>query len=1152
MTACLADQIAIRPRFARSASLERDLDQIEPLAGYRVTARALDAIDRIAAVAAEGPSGGAWSLTGPHGSGKSSIALLIGAAFGPDTPARRIAWDLITGASPRIGDLIRKALQRYQARDSGFYRGLVTAHRESFAQTILRGLHAAVKQWNDEMASVNDFAEAKTLESLFDDVASADSPGPEPSPTEILRIAKCLARSAPLLLVIDEFGKNIEAATNSQDADPYLLQQLAEAGQASGLPILILTLQHLAFEDYLRGSDGQDHREWAKVQGRFEDITYVESGSQTRALISTAFKVNDKDLGKRIREWSQAQAKTMRSLGILEFGRSAEVESCYPLHPLTAMVLPELCNRYGQHERTLFAFLTGPDSTSAATFLKNAENSLKQPLPSVGLDTAYDYFVAGSLARASGVNQPGRWVEIATRLRDVHGLSTGETRLAKAVAILNLVSASGPIRASRNLLHNVDSDAGHHLTSLEAKGILTYRDFADEYRVWHGSGLNILQLLQESRDQVRRRSLVDILTDNGNPRPIVVARHSAQYDVLRVFSRRFAFGNERVEPPTEPGPYDGEVLLVIQGLESVPRLSAVAPHAKPVVAVIPHCVSRLKKAGREAAAIAVVLRQPEVERDWVARRELGERLALAKTALERAVKDAFHGENSRWILLGADGNANLQSGRGTSALSDAADRVYSNTPFVGNEMLNRTDLTSQGVKARRILIEAMIERGSIKGMGLKGYGPEVAMYKAFLERTGVHQLNETHNCWQYGRPHHHRLLPAWASLVGEFERAKTHRINLREIYSVLLLPPIGMKAGPVPVLVIAALLAKKDEVAIYARGTFQPRLTVELAERIVRNPQLFEIKNFGSTTGTRADVLRELTAQLGARHLGHTQYRVSSVLSVAGHLVRQMSILDNYTRRTSRLDKRAKRVRDELFKAVEPDELLFNALPEALGFPRVSMDASSYPFASAYAQSLGQAVDELNGSLAKLLSELLELTLRTTGEKCPTTIQSQAGSLSPSALNAEIRPFILTLANDAVDSDLEWIKAVATVVTCKAPAEWSDQHLDLFQAELPHRLATFQRLFALRSEPGFEHECDRLRVTITGADGAEQVRLIGIDDKERAHTLATVAAAVADLARIVGSPERAQKAILAVLSERLLCGNGWQEVPFSLDSDELE
>ena len=61
----LAEAIAVAPRFARSANLERDATRLEPLEGYVVTARALDVTERIASTAAAGGAGGAWSLTGP-------------------------------------------------------------------------------------------------------------------------------------------------------------------------------------------------------------------------------------------------------------------------------------------------------------------------------------------------------------------------------------------------------------------------------------------------------------------------------------------------------------------------------------------------------------------------------------------------------------------------------------------------------------------------------------------------------------------------------------------------------------------------------------------------------------------------------------------------------------------------------------------------------------------------------------------------------------------------------------------------------------------------------------------------------------------------------------------------------------------------------
>jgi len=272
----LADHISVLERFARSANLERDADRSEPLEGYIVTVRALEVVERIATVAATGPSGGAWSLTGSYGSGKSSLALLLDAALGPATPTREIAWSLIDEASPAVGKSIRQVHRRYQTRDSGFHRGLITANREPLGHTVLRALHAAVLRRYGKLPPASKFRAAPTLRGALEDVATNDPRRTGPSAAAIVDIARCLAENTPLLLVIDEFGKNLEAIRGSSDADPYLLQQLAEAGQGPGLPIFLLTLQHLSFEDYLTGAEGPQRREWAKVQGRFEDIAYVD------------------------------------------------------------------------------------------------------------------------------------------------------------------------------------------------------------------------------------------------------------------------------------------------------------------------------------------------------------------------------------------------------------------------------------------------------------------------------------------------------------------------------------------------------------------------------------------------------------------------------------------------------------------------------------------------------------------------------------------------------------------------------------------------------------------------------------------------------------------------------------------------------------
>ena len=266
-----------------------------------------------------------------------------------------------------------------------------------------------------------------------------------------------MAEDRPLLLVIDEFGKNLEAIGDSSDADPYLLQQLAEAGQGSGLPLFVLTLQHLSFEDYLSHTEGAQRREWAKIQGRFESIPYTESAGQTREFIGTAFQVEN-PIRARIQGWARVQAQAMQSLGLPELADADMVASWYPLHPLVAALLPELCNRYGQHERTLFSFLTSAEPASAASYLQRTPLPPRGTLPSLGLTTVYDYFVANSTMVGS-TGDRGRWMEIATRLRDAPNLTEPQQRLAKAIAIFNLVSTTGVLRASRRVLLEVEGSS---------------------------------------------------------------------------------------------------------------------------------------------------------------------------------------------------------------------------------------------------------------------------------------------------------------------------------------------------------------------------------------------------------------------------------------------------------------------------------------------------------------------------------------------------------------------------------------------------------------------------------------------------------------------------------------------------------------------
>ncbi|MGD9754592.1 MAG: hypothetical protein AB7W59_26675, partial [Acidimicrobiia bacterium] len=822
MSRSLADLVTPSPRYARSANLERDAQAEDIFAGYLVTGRVVDLVDRITTAVARG-HGGAWSVTGPYGSGKSSFGLFIDALYGPGaSPAFREAQRMLNAVDRDLGDRVRRARRGHD--ELGFGRALATAHTEPVTHTVTRALGSAASRLFGGFPSANKFSAAGLLRAALDDVASADLTRTGPAPGSLIEITRALTQHAPVLLVIDEFGKNLEAARERSDADLYLLQLLAEtAASDRGAPLYLITMQHLAFGEYAALADDLKHREWMKVQGRFEDVLFIDSESQTRELVSKAFEV-DEAIQPDVRRWAKEQAATMRRLNLLDVADDEQIASCFPLNPVVLAVLPELCRRYGQNERTLFSFLTGAGANAVPERLRGLPWCT--PLPTINLSDVYEFFVeAGGAQVATGT----RWAEIALRLRDAAAIPPLTRAVAKSIAVLNLLSTTGPLRASQRLLQALHGDADEHVEALTAAGLVTYRKTTDEYRIWHGTDLDLEALIDRHRTATAQERPDRLMAAIAPLQPIVAVGHSMRTDTLRTFDARYAADATAIKALPPSSTFDGAAYIA---LDSAIELSDTAPPGLPVVVLVPADVEKLIAAARELHALRRVLQEPAVAADWVARSEMRELTQAAESHLAAAFDVAS--ASGSWFLLTDHGVQALDAETPAAATTAASDLVYTSTAIVRNETINRVELTSQGAKARRLLLLAMLQRAEVEGLGLEGFGPEVAMYRAVLEQTQLHRFDEMVERWILARPlADAELGAAWDRVEQALQGATERRVSLLDIHAALQLPPFGMKDGVIPVLVTAVLVAKTDEIAIYEHGRFRPILTEEICDRMV-------------------------------------------------------------------------------------------------------------------------------------------------------------------------------------------------------------------------------------------------------------------------------------------------------------------------------
>jgi hypothetical protein len=702
-----------KERFARSVNVERDSGSTA-IDGYLPVGRALEAIDRLARALSAESTEVALSVTGPYGSGKSSLALVLDSLFAPaGDPARLSAEALMEAAAPETLRLIHQALESNEAKDRGFVRAVVTAQREPIANTVVRALLHGAERYRASKADAGKLARVtRTLREL--DRALRTSSG-RLDTRSIRDVVRDLSDVGPILLLIDEFGKNLEAFAESPgDGDLFLLQELAEwTRRGSGARIALVTLQHMAFGDYADGASHVQRREWVKIQGRFEDIPFVDTPGQALALVAAAFEMAHGSLDEPLDRWGRAQSENLRSLGLSELAANPDILSaCWPLHPVALAVLPELCQRYGQNERTMFSFLASNEPLSVKSFLAGTPAVVENP-PAVHLDRLYDYFLESASNMVSVSADASRWLEVDTRIRDAFGMDEASRRVLKTIGLLNLISAGGSLRASRALITYATNDGGKGTSSskeidevlgrLEHAGLVTFREFADEYRVWQGSDFDLKSAIEVARRRLRDEAPRELLRRVIPLGPIVAARHSHKGGTLRSFEQDWVDATvQTIAPLSSRDRGDGLVLYVV-GTEPPKDLVRSTSIDKPIVLVTTGDDSPLLEAARELAAIdEVMATDDEVRSDWVIRRELGERRTAVASSVRSHFERAFGATSEsavwHWVQrknVGKSGNVwkSPRHQSPSSVLSEVCDSYYDAAPTIRNELINRHELS---------------------------------------------------------------------------------------------------------------------------------------------------------------------------------------------------------------------------------------------------------------------------------------------------------------------------------------------------------------------------------------------------------------------------------------------------------------------------
>lgn len=1063
----VSDLLAINKSFRKSVQLTHDYNDASSTNDFVVTDFIAESFGRISEAFQQNSTQRAWRITGDYGSGKSAFALnLLKAACGKH---KEVSRKLQLKPSPGLTPVI------------------VEGEREPLVTSIGNALIAQVP-------GLHDCRTPRTNDGL------------------LRLLKKAVDQTEGIFLVIDEMGKNLEHAMMHPDSsDVYVLQKLAEQADRSGKkPLVLVGILHLGISSYFADIDSTSRKEWEKVTGRFQEITYHHPFEQTVQLCSSALNVKAEKLPNQIIKQAEHSMAWCVNRGV--FGHASkkflieEAARIFPLHPTVLAPLNSLLKRFGQNERSLFGFLAGnePDALHSVLGAELSNASF------YGVHDLYAY-IRTSIAPTMTNGKATHWRVIESVVRQA--TNPMEESILQVVGVLNLLEVDS-MEATEEVVTRMLKDSlevkvngiSPAIKDLQKRHLLFERGIQRGYALWPHSSVHLDDEFEKAMEELGEPSEpMQMVASLLEPRQIVARRHYIETGNLRHFELQFLPSDYLEEflnkgPMPHFGEADGFVIVFLPRNQRAYKQALAVMGARgqdlsqsTVCAIAKPPVELLGTAKDVRAWKYVANNVKALGSDEYARKELQRQLLASERRLEELasnfVGEEINSQNLTWFGNTDTANGNTQAI--SKRLSSLCDQVYPECPRVNNELVNRRISSSAGSKARTALIDHMTTSPAVHflGMDQTKNPPEMSIYLSILQAGNVH-VEDANKPGRYKiqipkskKSDPCRLRPALKAIEKMLKEHKGKRVRLDFITERLTQPPIGARMGLIPLILAIYIDATTHSTAVYEDSTYIHSVGADEIQRMAKEPECFELQ-YCAVEGVRAEVFTSLAEVLGLKVAENP-----AVLDVVRPLMHFISNVPEYARNTNKIKPASKDLRQALLSARDPSELIFKKIPSIL---QTDGDYTKM------GKELAALISDIQGAYNRLLDRLAQSITDGFGADTPiesfrVELQQRANILSKELTDSDLRSFVLRIGDKKLNYR-QWLESLANHLARKSAARWKDQDEDTYHQKLismAKRMIRAEAANADISKHGLGKNQGRVvRIALTKPDGSDHAELL--------------------------------------------------------------
>ncbi|RAR73713.1 ATP-binding protein [Flavobacterium aciduliphilum] len=833
------------------------------------------------------------------------------------------------------------------------------------------------------------------------------------------------------VILIDEFGKFLEYINKNKGSnDLYLLQLVSEwVNDAEKQTYFVITL-HQNFISYSSSLEIIEKQEWEKIKGRFVELLFNEPVEQL--LFFASKQLENIDIPKsKIIEFEKLNNEIIQS-NLVNYSRSnasSLFNKLYPLDWLSANILVQSLQRYGQNERSLFTFLND--------FSKSYDNS--EDLSFFNVNAVYDYLIQTLSSDIQNYNNPHRpqWLSSMRALERAE-LNFSEdyylaSEIIKTVCLVNIFCKTGGKFDKEfavnylNLTTKFDIILlNKAIEKLEKSGIIRFYKHSNKLNFLEGTDIDIEQELTNVSKEIEVNfSIADELIKLISFPVENAKKHSYETGTPRYFEYKIL--NEINDIKRAEGSVDGYINLIFNSKIKIKDIELISENNKSDLYVVYKNSDEIYNEIFTVNKYKILLKK--FSSDINACKLLNEELQHHTNRLNRLVLQNLYTNSNSNLWYRSGKKVNVKSKKDLNGiLSDICDKEFYKAPKIKNELFNREFLSPQINLARRLLMRKVLEFMDKPNLGFEDskFPPEKSIYLSLIKNTGIH--NNSNEFYTYNIPTATSFKYLWDECNKFIIEASNSRRNLGELYDILKSKPFKLKSGFIEFWIPLFLIIKKEDYALFHEVSgFVPYLSDDILDLIHKAPRNYSIKSFND---------KNINISLIEKYkkITNTEFegRNSLLLAIFGNYLKFYRALNAYAVNTNNLSLNTIRLRDAIKNAKDPEDALLVQFPNALGFHMLTFNDDSSIVDNFFIE-IDNSIDELKGCFNELIYRIEKIILQSFDcdkndfIEYKTHIVESLKNVKPDLLSSNQNVFFRRITSLLEDRN-SWIKSIADAV----------------------------------------------------------------------------------------------------------------------------